>query len=130
MKKLILALMFPILPLFCLAQYPNFSPGFKVSPNIGWLNTESTKDNDPTFTAGYSSSRIGFSVGIFADYMIKANYGFSMEAKFTQFGASYQTLSHTGTFTDVKTTTDVRYQFFEIPVSLKMMTGEFGYSRF
>jgi hypothetical protein len=129
MKKLFLTLLFPLLPAlsFAIGEYPMFNPGFHLSPNIGWLQAESS---NPAFTAAYNSSKLGFTVGVSGDYMPKENYGISVEANLVQFDASYVELVPMGSFQSTKITNDIYFQYFQVPVSLKMMTNEFGYYRF
>lgn len=130
MKKLFPLLLLTLLPYFSFAQdtYPKFNPGFRFNPSLGGVAAETTTELYNSVNNG--SMKFGFSVGVMGDYMIKQNYGISVELRLTQFDAQYEVIPNYVPGYSSKLTQDIFFQFVELPISLKMKTNEFGYSKF
>jgi len=96
--------------------------GFKISPNLTWTKIK----NGPVESDGIG---LGFSYGLMADYNFSQNYFLSFEAlvtsmrnKITSKDSLYQGANNVGAYyTNVKQ--DYKFQYVQIPVSLKMKTN-------
>lgn len=98
-----------------------FRLGLELCPNMGWLKTdEKGYENDGT--------RTGFRFGLLGDFrMGDANYFFSTGAFLNNVGAKSKT-----TFTDTSgasssITGELKLQYVEVPISIKLKTEEIGY---
>ena len=102
-----------------------FRLGLELCPNMGWIATDEK---------GYESdgSRLGFRFGLLSDIQLgsNANYFFSTGLFLNNVGAKSK---FTSTITDsLGTRTSVftgesKYQYVELPVSIKLKTNEIGY---
>lgn len=104
--------------------YPerNLSFGLSTNPNIGWL----TFDN----SAYDQEAKIGYSYGLIADFGFTRNYFFST-------GLQINTLNTRLIVDNNENTQDLRLQYAEIPLAIKLKTdgnnlgrfyGQFGFT--
>lgn len=108
-----------------------FQLGLHFSPNIGWLKP--TGDNVEA-----DGAKIGYSFGVIADFNISDNYIFStgvqlVNTGFTLIKPDVQTFTD-NSGTEVpgygKTTSEVRLNYVDIPLTLKLRTNEIGYMKY
>ena len=125
MKKLLLILIFSAFSFWTYSQqeYPAFSPGIRLSPNLGWISSQVNTTTPNTISNG--SPKLGYAIGIMLDYMYKENFGISTEFRVQRLDLGYKLISPA-----LVRDFSVNYQYVEIPISLKMRTVEFGYTRF
>jgi hypothetical protein len=121
-KYLILTLTAICFTLLSTAQ--EFRFGFKASPSISWV-----KSNSKTLSP--NGSGIGFSYGLMGDFGISDNYAFSTEILVTDMRSKFTmndtVLTHNSqTYSDVSL--DYKTKYLQIPLSLKMKTGPVGKS--
>ena len=122
MKKLSYIFTFLLFSSTIYAQdYPSFSPGIDLSPNLGWVSTQTTTG----YGASSDNAKLGFSIGVTLDYMAKETYGFATEFRIQTLNLGYK-LSNGNSTRDY----NASYQYVEIPLAIKMRTVEFGYTRF
>lgn len=96
--------------------------GFRVSPNLTWTKIKSGQIEN-------KGSGLGFSYGITADYNFNTNYYLNIEALVTSMrnkigikDSVYQGSNGVGSYyTNVEQ--DYKFQYLQIPVSLKMKTN-------
>jgi len=109
----------------------DFQLGLHFSPNIGWL-----KPNGDNIEA--DGAKVGFNFGIIGDFNISDNYIFSTGIQIVNTGFSLvkpdvQTfVDNSGTEVTGygQTTSDVRLNYAEIPLTLKLRTNEIGYMKY
>lgn len=91
--------------------------GIKAAPNLGFIKPD-TKElkNDGT--------SLGYTFGLMCDFMIGSteNYAFSTGLFLNKIGGKY-----TFPFGDKNLRTESRYQYIELPLTLKLKTNEIGY---
>ncbi len=111
---------------FTHAQDKSTRLGLQLCPNMGWFKTdEKGIDNDGT--------RLGFRFGLLGDFQLgaNANYFFSTGAFLNNVGAKQKsTVSFTdslGAISTVSSTGEVKLQYVEIPITIKLKTNEIGY---
>lgn len=102
---------------------PTFRLGLHFSPNIAWLNLNTT---------GYSSNggRIGFAYGLSTEFYLSKNYLFSTGFSINNVGGKLQYESvyeDNGILkpSEIKQTININY--VNIPLTLKLKTNEIGY---
>ena len=97
-----------------------FRLGLEVCPNMGWITTDSK---------GYDSngSRTGFRFGLLGDVQLgsNANYFFSTGLFLNNVGA--KTKFSLGDSANTTVTGESKFQYVELPVSVKLKTNEIGY---
>jgi opacity protein-like surface antigen len=95
----------------------SFRFGIKVAPNFGFINPD-TKElkND--------GSRFGFTFGLMGDFMFGAdhNYAFATGLLLNNVGGKT-----TYPYLNTNLSTETKYQYIEVPITLKLMTNEIGY---
>lgn len=91
--------------------------GIKMSPNFGWINPD-TKElkNDGV--------RFGYTFGLMGDFMIGANQNYAFST-----GLFLNNVGGKSTFPvgDQNLSTESKYQYIELPLTLKLKTNEIGY---
>ena len=102
---------------------PNFQLGFQASPNISWFNPDSDGlENEGT--------KIGFGFGLTADFNITKNYSFSTGLGVISTGGEidFPDVNSNGV-TEVggRTTANVRLNYIQVPLALKLKTNQIGY---
>ena len=112
----------------------NFKGGLKINPSFMWLKTEAENDGG---TIENNGVKLGFSYGVFGDYYFAENYGISTELRVAHLGAEYTYKLRPDIYDSVIPPTGItsinrnlKLQYIEIPVSLKMRTNEIGYMRY
>ena len=103
-----------------------FRLGLQVCPNMGWITTD---------VKGYESdgSRLGFRFGLLGDVQLgsNANYFFSTGLFLNNLGSktktTFTTTDSTGTVSTTTFTGENKFQYIELPVSIKLKTNEIGY---
>lgn len=99
------------------AQSSSVRFGIKVAPNFGFITPVSKElKND--------GMRFGYTFGLISDFMIGAteNYAFSTGLFLNNTGGKT-----TYPFGDKNLRTESRYQYIELPLTLKLKTNEIGY---
>ena len=100
----------------------DFRLGLSFSPNIGWINTD---------TRGMSEdgNHLGFRYGVIADFNFAENYAFSSGLFITHTGGSvkFPTATPESNGEIGNLTSDMKLQYIEIPITLKLRTNEIGY---
>jgi hypothetical protein len=97
--------------------------GVKISPSVASTRTIA-KDQ---YNFKNEGARVGFGMGIIADYFFGTNYAFSTGLLYNVKGGevSYDFSQTTGsTNTRISGQDDINLQYLEIPVSLKLFTNE------
>lgn len=130
MKKTTVLVMLLALVLGSFAQR-DFQLGLHFSPNIGWAKpAEANIEAD--------GAKIGYTFGVIGDFNISDNYIFStgiqlVNTGFTLVKPDAQTYID-GSGNEVpgygKTTSEVRLNYVEIPLTLKLRTNEIGYIKY
>lgn len=106
-----------------LSQQKPFVFGFKVGPNIGWLNPD---------TKGYESTGIqpGFSWGFIADFFLMENYSITsgFDVVFLNGGLEMPDRVDIDASTYYEGTLNRKYKlkYIQLPVAFKMKTNELG----
>lgn len=108
-----------------------FSIGLKLCPSFAFTRVSPSTYNDASNGTSYIYSGDGvkgrFGVGVVIDYMLGKNYGFSTGLNFLLNGSGYQVSKSTGSGS-TKVTKNEEYsysiQYFQIPLLLKLQTGE------
>lgn len=96
--------------------------GIKASPNMGFIVPEKPFKADGT--------RIGYTFGLMADFMLgtNQNYAFSTGLYLNNVGGKFkQDLSAPVSGT---VGSEVKLQYVEVPVTIKLLTNEIGYIRY
>lgn len=141
MNKLsLLTSFFMVLTFSGMAQEGEFRIGFQMSPRFSWLST-----NIGTVTS--SGTNLGIHIGTMSEFYFSDNYAVTMGLGLTfnqggtlkhKFGGNFlpeSDLSESRFNEGIKPLADgveIKYklQYLEIPMSLKLRTREFGYTRF
>lgn len=102
-----------------------FRLGLQLAPNMGWIATD-----EKNFES--DGSRLGFRFGLLTDVQLgsNANYFFSSGAFLNNVGAKSKTTLTTTDSSGTRTVTssgESKYQYVEIPVTIKLKTNEIGY---
>ncbi|MBI2280846.1 MAG: PorT family protein [Bacteroidetes bacterium] len=102
---------------------PTFRLGLHFSPNIAWLNLNTT---------GYSSngSRIGFAYGLSTEFYIAKNYLISTGFSINNVGGRLQYESvydNNGVLAPSEIKQTIKINYVDIPLSIKLKTNEIGY---
>ncbi|HRN35775.1 MAG TPA: porin family protein [Flavobacteriales bacterium] len=99
------------------AQDKSVRFGIKVAPNFGWINPD-TKElkND--------GARFGYTFGLMGDFMIGANQNYAFAT-----GLFLNNVGGKSTYPSDKQNliTESKYQYIELPLTLKLKTNEIGY---
>lgn len=99
------------------AQDKSVRFGIKVAPNFGWINPD-TKElkND--------GARFGYTFGLMGDFMIGANQNYAFAT-----GLFLNNVGAKSTYPSDKQNliTESKYQYIELPLTLKLKTNEIGY---
>lgn len=99
------------------AQDKSVRFGIKFAPNLGFINPD-TKElkNDGT--------RFGYTFGLMGDFRLGANnnYAFSTGLYLNNVGGKFNFPT-----ADQNLNTKVKYQYIEVPITLKLKTNEIGY---
>ena len=90
----------------------NFKLGFTTSPTFGWINYESGSNTKS------DGLRPGFSYGVLADFGFSNNYFFSTGLTLTTVNANTKTTVPTNS------TSALKIQYVELPISLKLKSNE------
>jgi hypothetical protein len=95
----------------------SFRFGIKVAPNFGFINPD-TKElkND--------GARFGFTFGLMGDFMFGSdhNYAFATGLLLNNVGGRTAL-----PYLNTNLSTEAKYQYIEVPITLKLMTNEIGY---
>ncbi len=125
MKKLLSILLISFLfinPL--LAQDEDLRLGFAITPGVSWLKSD---DKDEIAT----KSKLGFGYGAIADFYFAERYAFSTGLNIMHVGSNYETSSADTLTTPAqlvkKHDTNLRYQYLEIPLTIKARTNQLGF---
>lgn len=102
----------------------SFRLGLQVAPNMGWL-----KSDEKGFES--DGSRVGFRFGLLGDFQLgsNANYFFSTGLFLNNIGAKMKssvTLADSA-HTVVESKGEAKYQYVELPLTIKLKTNEIGY---
>lgn len=102
--------------------------GIKLAPNMSWFKSD---------TKGLESdgSKLGYTFGLVTEFPIgeKGNYRFATGLFLNAVGGKYlQAYSYTENNQSLtkKLGSDVKLQYIQIPVTMKLMTNEIGYMRY
>ncbi|MBS1546468.1 MAG: PorT family protein [Bacteroidetes bacterium] len=99
------------------AQEKSVRFGIKVAPNFGWIKPD-TKElkND--------GSRFGYTFGLMGDFMLGSNQNYAFAT-----GLFLNNVGGKSTFPsgDQNLGTESKYQYIELPLTLKLKTNEIGY---
>lgn len=99
------------------AQDKSVRFGIKVAPNFGWINPD-TKElkND--------GARFGYTFGLMGDFMIGANQNYAFAT-----GLFLNNVGGKSTYPSDKQNLirESKYQYIELPLTLKLKTNEIGY---
>jgi len=100
--------------------------GLKFTPSYSWFGLEREGyDTD----GGY----IGYTYGVMMDFRIADNYYFGTGVEISQRGGKYksdQAVINENPRITTKAEATQRFQFVDIPLSLKLKTNEIGYTRY
>jgi opacity protein-like surface antigen len=107
-------------------DYKSLKLGLKVSPNLGWLRPETRNfEND--------GIRFGFSYGLISDFRLAENYYVGSGLFITHWGGKLL-MPAKELVNDVEIAVTQRrtynLQYLEIPLTLKLLTNEIGYSTY
>lgn len=103
--------------------------GIKLAPNMAWLKSD-------TKGLGNDGSKIGFTFGLVTEFPIGAagNYRFSTGLFLNNVGGKYlQTFSYpdaNGQILTKELRNDLKLQYIQLPLTMKLMTNEIGYMRY
>jgi len=126
MKKTIIFLLISLFGLLSFAQTEseaNFQLGIQVSPSIGWFNPDSDGLSD-------EGTKIGFNFGLTADFNITKNYAFATGLTIMSTGGKIDfpdIIPVNGNETGGRTEADIRLNYVQIPLTLKLKTNQIGY---
>lgn len=131
MKKRIIFYFIAILfSLPAIAQEKNFRFGITVDPVISWLNPDISSVDS-------KGNRLGFNIGLTVDRFFAANYALASGISIHNAGGSLLFKNATTIRTnqgtkDLPENTKVTYklQYLHIPVGMKLLTNEIGYTTF
>jgi opacity protein-like surface antigen len=102
--------------------------GIKLAPNMAWLKSD-------TKGLGNDGSKIGFTFGLVTEFPIGSagNYRFSTGLFLNNVGGKYkQTYAYTENNQNLTKdlASDVKLQYIQVPLTMKLMTNEIGYMRY
>jgi hypothetical protein len=128
-KTTLLAVLFALV-LGSFAQ-KNFQLGLHLSPNIGWIKPDGSNIEG-------DGAKLGYSFGVIADFNISDNYILStgvhlLSTGFTLIKPDIQTFTDNSGSEVIgygKTVSDIRLNYVELPVTLKLRTNEIGYIKY
>jgi len=118
MKKIALIALF-FCSLALQAQSPTFRFGLTATPVFDWLRVE----GDPYENLG---TKVGFQYGLLFDQTIGnvERYAFSSGILINYANSG---ISYTDTATDITSESDLRVQYIEIPLTMRLRTNEVNY---
>lgn len=99
------------------AQDGSFRFGIKVAPNLGFIKPD-TKE----LKSG--GARFGYTFGLMGDFMIGSNHNYAFATGLFLNNVGGKT---TFPFQDKNLETITKYQYIELPLTLKLKTNEIGY---
>lgn len=108
---------------FSQQDYKKFRMGFKVTPSISWMQP---KDNNMTS----EGARLGFGFGLVSDIFFAENYAIGTGLNITWNGGKINYLQETQIEEAsyiMRQSRNIRTQFIEIPLTIKLRTNEIGY---
>ncbi len=126
MKKLALSLLFVATIITASRAQEDedqvFHFGLKASPTVNWFRVDADGVKNEAL-------RIGFTYGLMTEFRITKNYAFATGLDISYRGGEYSevTLVPNGV---VNLTKIQRFQFVEVPISLKLKTNEIGYLKY
>ncbi len=99
------------------AQEKSVRFGIKVAPNLGFIHPD-TKElkNDGT--------RFGYTFGLMGDFMLGSNQNYAFATGLFLNNVGGKTTFPAG---DQNLSTESKYQYIELPITLKLKTNEIGY---
>jgi hypothetical protein len=95
-----------------------FRFGLKASPTLAWFKTD-TKGLDP------DGAKLTFSWGFMAEYFFAENYAFASGIEFSSYGGKLTTPNPSAIVN-----MDMRMNYIDVPLTIKMRTKEIGYMRY
>ncbi len=99
------------------------SLGFKASPGLAWIKSDSKElESD--------GSKIGFAYGVIFDLMFTENYGLGSGLFIQHQGGKLKIPGVDSTGAPAIAGLNYRLQYLNIPVTLKLRTNEIGYFRY
>ncbi|MFN5356795.1 MAG: porin family protein [Bacteroidota bacterium] len=101
------------------AQDQKFHFGLKVLPSMAWIKPDAkeiTRDG----------SRIGFGYGIQTEIRFQENYSFATGLQIQYRGGNLKYTDEVTLPAEVNNEFDIKLQYVEIPLTLKMLTNPFG----
>ena len=104
-------------------DFNRFRMGFKVTPNISWMQP---KDNNMV----NEGARLGFGFGLVTDVFFAENYAIGTGLNITWNGGKVNYLQETQIDNDdyiMRQSRNIKTQFLEVPLSIKLRTNEIGY---
>lgn len=126
MKILSAVLLLVLLACNVSAQESKFRLGLTLSPQLDWMTAGST-------TIKKNGSYFGFCYGLLLDIKFQKNYALSTGIIISHEGGKLTYLDSTkfNSFPDLTfppgTNVDYRFQYVEIPLTIKLMTNQIGY---
>lgn len=102
--------------------------GVKAAPALAWVRPDSKSIES-------DGSRFGYSLGLLAEFPVgsSGNYRFATGAFLNSIGGKMTSKSETslnGVTSSVVSNSELKLQYVELPVTIKMMTNEIGYMRY
>jgi len=96
-----------------------FHFGLKASPSVNWLRVDADGVKNEAL-------RLGFTYGLMTEFRITKNYAFATGLDISYRGGEYsETVGSLLTLTRIQ-----KFQFVEVPISLKLKTNEIGYLKY
>ncbi|MDQ3051777.1 MAG: PorT family protein [Bacteroidota bacterium] len=104
-----------------------FHFGLKASPSVNWFRIEGDNVKNEAL-------RLGFTYGLITEFRITQNYAFATGLDISYRGGKYSEVkllpNNTGVGALVTLDRIQRFQFVEVPISLKLKTNEIGYMKY
>jgi hypothetical protein len=113
-----LLIVFILLSAAYVSHAQTFRFGLKASPSLAWFKTD-TKGLEP------DGSKLTFSWGFMGEYFFADNYAFASGVELSSYGGKLTTPNPTN-IVDM----DVKLNYIDIPLTIKMRTNEIGYMRY
>lgn len=124
-RKVIILIILMVITSYIYAQTKAFQFGFKLAPNIGWIKPDAT-DYERTGT------KLGFNWGFTGEVYLMENYGLNTGFNVIYLNGAYK-YPHLMKLSDDdpaeiegELERDLRTQYLQIPLILKMKTNDFG----
>lgn len=126
MKKLALSLLFVATIITASRAQEDedqvFHFGLKASPSVNWFRVDADGVKNEAL-------RIGFTYGLMTEFRITKNYAFATGLDISYRGGEYSEVQNFG-LQSIVITRIQRFQFVEVPISLKLKTNEIGYLKY